>query len=629
MEIPRETPEAAPSEREKPAAESPEIAPEAVDAAIEKTAKEFASEEAAIEAFGEAELDRVTSAADIPKEEFGADPGFQEAKRELGDVAAQGKSTVDSFTKRLSGVGARMKRLGRAIVAGAVLSGSAMNVAEAAQPPDHGPKLEHVEKARAKTPQEVRREAKETMLARADVLDQIKATLRKEIGSDKDAEKIRAEFAEEIERWHEEEVDAEFAKLARMSPEAFARKRLSEVVILTDEQVAELHRQDPLQDTEFNAMFKDGKMFLKVSEFIQDGKLQKGIVQHAQTHENAHKLHEVPSPGDPDDLIRPWDRLGVSPDIGEGAAEALAIAVDRNRGIDAGYQAYAGGNLAAGRLLQEAVGMETLAKDFLNGTVDGTRAALDRKFGLGAGDAALSVHFMKKTTMEDAGKRMPEGLATVMDLVRAGVDHGKAWREAKDKEGYTERMDVSADGHSVVLTKDIRGELVVANGVFEDPDPLSPNSPPLRLFAMPVPSADRPTEKYVEMAAEALGNTAEINERVVTEFQAKFKDAFGPDFMNDPTARKLYLENVAMERVVARGEAGAAGKLTAEFNLVLDLRSDLAPMRERYRKAAPEERGRIQAEMSAFVDRTLRETAKKIRLEMLTPPIPHPPSGAK
>ncbi|HTK05182.1 MAG TPA: hypothetical protein VL500_06350, partial [Candidatus Eisenbacteria bacterium] len=140
-----ERPESAPVEVAETSVERPEAGAEAVDREVEDAGKEFESAGAELAGLGAAELARVT--ADAAPDELD-DPELTEARQELDVVAAQGKAAAEKHKGRLAAIGSKLKRWGRAALAGAIISGSVLPAAEAMAAPDKGPKVEHVEKGK-------------------------------------------------------------------------------------------------------------------------------------------------------------------------------------------------------------------------------------------------------------------------------------------------------------------------------------------------------------------------------------------------------------------------------------------------------------------------------------------------
>jgi hypothetical protein len=589
-----ETPPA-PQERERAERppERPETAPEALDEAVDKAADDFESEGAAFEAFGRAEFERVTG-GDIPKEELDADPQVRDAKRELEDVASQSRVLVDSFKGRLAGFGSRLKRWGRAALAGAVISGSAMNVAEAATPPDHGSKLEHVEKGKPGDSVAVR--AIETL--RAD----------KGMAAQFTPEQLQA-FEGALARWDGPKMERALADIAGLDAAALAKEGVKEIRLLSDAELRVMAERDPKNvDPKMKAVTSNDRVLLRASAFVgRDGAIDGGEVLHTVAHESNHAEHSRSDSIKHGEQVRPWDAV-LPHGVQEGVTEVLALRGLERLGEKSKDQSYAGGNFAAGFLLDKVVGTRALAHDYLTGGTDQMRAALGEKFGRAGADRILRKHFY--SGMGSTGAE-PEALSTAVDIIReakrAGMDVGALLGTAA-AEGVVERMQAVGDGEGVVLSKEIPNDAVgaVASAAVEDRVPLTPHAPPVRVHVLSQGYGARQAD--VDFAA--LGKKIREGASAIEAARAEFIRANGldEDFEDDPVAAESYA--AAIDAALVK-----AGQITPgeTFNVVVNAADEMRPLRDSLAKATTRaERDAIRQRMADEAVRIARDVQAKI-----------------
>lgn len=599
-----------PQEREsgerKP--EQAEAAPEAVDEEVDEAAKEFESEGESFEALGKAEFDRVTAAADLPKGEIDADPDVQDAKRELGEVAAQGRGVVDSFKGRLSGVGSRLKRWGRAALAGAVISGSAMNVAEAATPPDRGPQLEHVEKG-------PERATTESMAERIKKDAKLHADLLGRFGSEEAAARAEAEFGEAFDGWNEERTRQDLAALAGLDARAVSKDTFKGIVLLSEADAAARHMAGGISAE----AGKDDTIYFRASRFVgPDGSIDASRLRHTLDHEKGHVLTSTdqldPASGE---QVRMWDMAGVPHELNEGVTELLALRAAERRGEKLKDQSYAGGNLVAARLLEGIIGTEAIARDYLTGGTGNIKTALEKQLGPGAFDQIMRGDFPspEKTKVD-----RPEGLARIMDIIGAADAAGKgalidqAWRDAKTRDGYGEDMIITPDRKGVILSKDIGEDVgATASGVFEGA-PAVPGGEPTRVFVWLNAGEGFSAPGSAEKVGEGIMNAAAINEATERELLPQYAAESG--FATDPKLQQLYRDNLQQERINRFSQAFSQGVAVDTPRVVVDARLRLRPFVEEYKKAPAGEKAKAMERLRAEVERIGHDTLARVEKGM-------------
>lgn len=599
MEYPRRSPEApvAPQEREG-AERTPEAAEAAAEAAeAEEAAKEFESEEAAFVSAGDAEFARVTAVPDVPKEELDADPDLQAAKREIDEIAAQGRNTTGAFKMRLAGIGARMKRFGRAIVAGAVLSGSAMNVAEAAPPPDRGPKLEHVEKGTsAPAWKDVLAETTEAALHDDD--------LRKERG-----EAVRQEFVDALGSWDQERARTDAAAIAGIDLSKVSRDGYKKVEVWSEKTFRERSAKEafPL-DPMMDAMAENDEIRFRPSRFLKpDGHVDADKVKKGATHEFLHAITNEEVPGAGGRQERLWDREGVPQDLNEGVTELFALRVAQKEGVRIeNQQSYAGGDLVAARLLEGLVGKEALFADFLQGKTDGLRKAIDAKLGAHAADKILSRHM----DLGDAG----EGNAIILEIARAagkaGIDVGKLWGDAK-AEGFLDDVRVGPDGNSVTVSRDIEGKGVLSNTFFSDDAPLSPHAKPLRVYVSTLKGGPRFGADSPAAAAEGIRRNVALTEKAHAETESQFAAYPKSDFTSEQVRQQTLLETAANKAAEEIQAAKAKGENVVGTDVFFNARELVAPLQAAYDKAStPAEKAAVRLQIEQATEKAVQDVVR-------------------
>src|SRR5688572_8980790 len=395
------TPEGLEKKPELPeaAAEAPEDAPE-VDSAVEDAGKEFEAAGAELTTFGSAELARVT--AEATPDELD-DPELAAARQEIDDVAAQGKAATEKHKGRLASIGSKLKRWGRAALAGAVISGSAMPAGEAmAAGPDRGPKVEHVEKGKqAPRWTEVVAATENDAMNDADLLAE-----RGEAG--------RKEFVEATKSFDQELARKDAAELAGLDVAKLGKDGFKKVEIWSEKTFRDRQNREfpPLPDS-MDAQADNDEIRLRPSRFLEaDGSVDAGKVKKGLTHEFLHVVATTENADGQQERL--WDKAGVSHELNEGVTELYALRIAQKEGVKIeNHQAYAGGNLVAARLIEGVVGQKALYADYVEGKTDRLKAGLDAKFSKGSADKILA----KRMEVGEEG----DALAIVMELARSGA----------------------------------------------------------------------------------------------------------------------------------------------------------------------------------------------------------------
>ncbi|HTM67789.1 MAG TPA: hypothetical protein VL426_00680 [Candidatus Binatia bacterium] len=610
-----EKPEAVPDEAAEARAERPAAEAEALDQEVEDAGKEFEAASAELAGLGAAELSRVT--ADAAPDELD-DPELAEARQEIDAIAGQAKATTEKHKGKLAGIGSRLKRWGRAALAGAVISGTALPSAEAfAGQEKAGQKVEHVEKGGEAPPwNEVIGATEKAVMADADL-----AAERGEDG--------RREFMEGLKGFDQERARSDAAEIAGIPLSKVSRDGFRKVEVWSEKKFqAEKAKSFPPLPNTMDAQAENDEIRLRASRFLTpDGHVDQDKMKKGATHEFLHVVSTVDRPDGHQE--RAWDQQGVPHDLNEGVTELFALRIAEKEGSKIEHhQAYAGGPLVAARLLEGVVGKEALFADFLQGKTDGIKRALDAKLGAGAADRVLSRHL--------AVGQEGEGLAVVMELARAGVDVEKAWGEAK-AEGFLDDLKVSPDKHALTVSRDIEGKMRLSNTLVDDGERLSPDVAALRVFvfthnegkpydAAGVAQAARGVDRGVDIAARTRAGMAKEFAGLAAQYEAA-KAAGDQERLRQLDAPaeldKILEQNLPGNIEQAKREAINKGENVEDPNVMFNIGGTLAELQAAYGAAkTPEAKAAARSAIETATEKAARAAAKAIRLESLTPPIP-------
>lgn len=589
--------------------EGAEVVEQAVDEAVD-------SVDAKADAFASVDVKRVMAPADVPASELAGDAAFTDAQKEVGAVQDEARGLVGRTKDKLSGVLAKLKRYGRAGLAAGVIAGAAFPASEAAaHEPGPGPKIEHVEKGPdgPAAPAEVRREAADRLLSDA----AMKSEFVGRYGSAEAAEAKLKEFAATIEGWDEEASNREWAALGGIGTDKLVGGNYRKMEVWSEARHQEELANNPNFPKDFNAWAENDVIVFKASSFLgKDGAVDVAKLRHAAEHEKGHVLTtaERTKGGEQQRL---WDKEGVAHGMNEGVTELLSLRLAERRGEKVPDQAYAGGNFAAARLLEGVVGTDVLAADYLEGKTDRIKDALEKKLGPGSFEKVMEGDF---PSLEKAFVPKPDALSNALDIVRlckeAGVDAKAIWEQAK-REGVREDLVISPDGRGVAVVKDVGGELRVANAAVDDDAPLSADGQTLRAFVGTTFSGTRLDGEGTAALAAGLQERMRIEDAVKKEWAAKF------DLTKEPEMRQVVEENVRAGVEQAVNAARAARVNVADTLVPVDASDMLSALQKEYSAAAtPEAKAAIRAKAGEQTLTAARDAIKKIRLEMLTPPIP-------
>lgn len=589
--------------------EGAETVEQAVDAASEVV-------DAKAAAITGAESGAIMAPKDVDAAELSGDADFADAKRELGAVQDEARGLVGRTKEKLSGVLAKLKRYGRAGLAAGVIAGAAFPASEAsAHEPGPASKIERVEKGpdRAMTPAEVRRDAVERMLGDA----AMKAEFVARYGSTEAAEAKLKEFAAALDGWDEEASNRDWAALGGMHADKLAGGNYRRMEVWSEARHQEELKKNPNFSKDFNAWAENDVIVFKAASFIgEDGAIDVAKLRHAAEHEKGHVLTTAERVKGGEQQ-RMWDKEGVAHGMNEGITELLSLRLAERRGEKVPDQAYAGGNFAAARLLEGVIGTETLAADYLEGKTDRIKAAVEKKLGAGAFEKIMEGDF---PSIEKAFVSKPDALSNALDIVRlcndAGIDAKAIWEQAK-REGVREDLVIAPDGRGVAVVKDVGGELRVANAAVDDDAPLAAGGPTLRTFVGTTFSGARLDGEGTAALAAGLQERMRIEDAVKKEWAAKV------DLTKEPGMRSLVEENVRSEIEQKVNAARAAGTNVADVLVPVDASEMLSALQKEYSAATtPEAKAAIRARAGEQTLAAARDAIKKLRLEMLTPPIP-------
>lgn len=555
---------------------------------------------------------------DVPASELAGDAAFAESQKEMGAVQDEARGLVGRTKDKLSGVLTKLKRYGRVATAAGVIAGAAFPASEAAAH-DPGPrqKVEHVEKEKGAAPWNAVLEATERkVMGDKELLDQM-------------GEAGRREMLESITSWDQERARQAAADLAGLDVEKIGRDGYKSVEIWSETEFRARQEQAfPRLPDNMDAQADNDRIRFRASRFLRpDGKVDVGKVHKGAAHEFLHVITTAETGGGEQERL--WDKAGVPQEFNEGVAELLALRMAQKEGVSLeNHQAYAGGNLAAARLVEGVVGQKALYADYLEGKTDRIKGAIDAKFGKGSADRI----FAKRMDLGEEG----DTLGMVLELSKAGADVRALWEQAK-AEGFMDDVTVAADEKAVTISRDIEGKMLLANTFVSEGERVSDDIPEMRVIASTLKAGIQYGNEGVAKAAAGVHRLAEVKEGARQQLRKEI-DALAEEYRaaqraGDEKKLKELDPPENMPAIYAQAEPGrmqealrqahARGDGLADANAHFNTRDAVADMQKRYEAAATaEERSAVRRQIESANEQAARDAAKQIRLENLTPPIP-------
>lgn len=614
QEVPK-VPERAAEQAER-RVEGAEVVEQAVDEAV-------GAVDAKAAAFASVDAKTVTAPNDVSASELAGDAAFVESQKEMGAVQDEARGLVGRTKDKLSGVLAKLKRYGRAGLAAGVIAGAAFPASEAAaHEPGASQKVEHVEKEKGPTRWNAVLEATEREVMQDE-------DLREQMG-----EAGRREVLESIKSWNQEQARQHAADLAGLDVAALSKDGYKSVEIWSEKEfLAEQAKSFPRLPDNMDAQADNDRIRFRASRFLgPDGKVDVGKVHKGATHEFLHVITTAEA-GPDGEQERLWDKAGVPHEFNEGVAELLALRVAQKEGVSLeNHQAYAGGTLAAARLVEGIVGQKALYADFLEGKTGRFKGAIDAKLGKGAADRI----FAKRMALGEEG----DTLAMILELSKAGADVRALWEQAK-AEGFMDDVTVAADGKAVTISRDIEGKMVLANTFVSEGERVSDDIPVMRVIASTLKAGVQYGNEGVAKTAAGIHRLGEVKEEARRQLRKEL-DALAEEYRaaqraGDEKKLKQLDPPENMPAVYAQVEPGRVqeavrqaelrGDNLGDANAHFNTRDAVVDLQKRYEAAAtPEEKAAARRQIEAANEQAARDAAKQIRLENLTPPIP---PGAK
>jgi len=509
----------------------------------------------------------------------------REAIRELGDIQAETAEKTDKARHKLNGLKARLKR--SAVGAAVMLAAMAAELPAAkASPP--GPEaaqagllLEGGERARPPFAEVKRR-----------MIEHVKndAELAAELG-----ESNMAALREALERFDAAAVNAALAELAGVDPSRTAGETPFEINILSEAEFERLKAKNRLLTDDTGGWHSDDRIFVRPAKRLRnDGLLRAADLLATLSHEQIHAAYTK-------GLGANFGReSGITATVHEGTTEWLNTLILARLGVEDHRQAYGGGTVATAFMLEQILGTEKLARLHLEGKLEDLEDALTEKLGKDAADSIMSVSINNPYFFE-TGSSNAEAMLTALEVAQraklAGMDVVKLGENTADF-GLQERMQISEDANTVILTTESRQKGMYQNLIHDTGIRLTPNGFSFKISIDTFEPIGRPVEDTLYKTR--LRAVRNISENV----QRRYDEAYDRT-QRTPESDDEFQAYLNMRR--------------STFTLTIPAPESIFQLQERHKNAATaEERTAIENESSRILRETAEQAAAQIRARLMS-----------
>ncbi len=388
------------------------------------------------------------------------------------------------------------------------------------------------------------------------------SALKKEIGPENFSQLI--EIIKEIDP---EKINKEIADWIGISKENLDKKKISSLQIL-----AEKDWQEAGFSAEEGALLPGGRILLRSSALLEEGKVKRDRFSHVFVHEYFHILTS-----NFDQLKKesvpwvPWiDKYSLPLDFYEGATELVNLMYHQRKGILPKEYGYRGGNTLTAFFISQIVGEKKFVKDYFSGNITEIERNFDQKFGAG--------QFKEIMYKERGVVGMLIGCLDDLDILykiiktsqERKIDYQKILSSAREL-GINERIRLIKGNHKEIegltcCTENFKGSLA-CRGVLFAKDIL-PYGVPYRIYLGPAgvfPSENRykseenNIKRYSKMIKELRNDweeRKEYNKREYNSFEEYIQVICGTFYfpINISSFIKDLLNNYELEKDLTKKE---------------------------------------------------------------------------